>query len=240
MRFFFFCLQDKNSPSIWHAYHVSKRHTSYFLNAGRRATGEEEEERRGELMRKFSLNLSTVSPYVSPAYCLPHRTFTSVPFFFFGKDTQIFWKFWATKIRVLIVLQRKRRGEKKSPSLRMMQVFHSPAAASSSSFFFLTLFWSAASRATLIYSVQSAISALKDNKAAVSLWGFLTFLIKRRINILTVRFIIITNGTSWAQERACLEASVAPIKIHTSQVSVKLLINAEYSDEYIISWCSID
>lgn len=134
MRFFFFCLQDKNSPSIWHAYHVSKRHTSYFLNAGRRATGEEEEERRGELMRKFSLNLSTVSPYVSPAYCLPHRTFTSVPFFFFGKDTQIFWKFWATKIRVLIVLQRKRRGEKKSPSLRMMQVFHSPAAASSSSF----------------------------------------------------------------------------------------------------------
>lgn len=240
MRFFFFCLQDKNSPSIWHAYHVSKRHTSYFLNAGRRATGEEEEERRGELMRKFSLNLSTVSPYVSPAYCLPHRTFTSVPFFFFLVKTLKYSESFELQRSVCSLFCKESDGGKKKVLLSgWCKCFTLPPLLLLL-LFLLTLFWSAASRATLIYSVQSAISALKDNKAAVSLWGFLTFLIKRRINILTVRFIIITNGTSWAQERACLEASVAPIKIHTSQVSVKLLINAEYSDEYIISWCSID
>lgn len=42
--------------------------------------------------------------------------------------------------------------------------------------------------------------------------GFITFLIKKRINMLTVRFIIITNGIFITQKRAPLQESAAPIK----------------------------
>lgn len=84
-------------------------------------------------MQKFSLKLSTVSPYVSPTCCLPHHTFTAVPFFFFLVKTLKYSESFELQRSFfkIIVFQRKRRG-KKSPSPRMMQVFHSPAAASSS------------------------------------------------------------------------------------------------------------
>ncbi len=42
--------------------------------------------------------------------------------------------------------------------------------------------------------------------------GFITFLIKERINMLTVGFLIITNGIFRTQERVPLHPSVALIK----------------------------
>lgn len=58
---------------------------------------------------------------------------------------------------------------------------------------------------TLIYSVQSDISV------CVFMW-FITFLIRKRINMITVGLIIRTNGISIRQKRAPLQPSVAPLR----------------------------
>lgn len=129
--------------------------------------------------------------------------------------------------------------DKKKSFLSLMQMFHSPSTLPLVPFSNLlgsswqpwALSWK--SHFDLFCSIRHICA-----KMCVFMW-FITFLIRKRINMITVRFIIRTNGISYTTEKGTIAGKCLPVKIHTWRYE-KVLINAEYTNEYTISWCSID
>lgn len=190
---------------------------------GERQSGQE----MGELMWKFSLKLVLLSEawaasaYLSSTYSdaglkkkkksLPHRTSElTAPF---CKDTQIFLQRFLTSVFSLFSKEESIKWQTFSGWCKSFILPPQP---------FNAIVWSTRLPLTTMRAVMKITEThwftlfnqpylcQKIMRSCVFM-GFVTFLIKERINMLTFGFIIITNGIFRTQKRVPLHPSVASI-----------------------------